>query len=174
VSINLVLDPTSVDATISYVEQAQVRILRAIREGMKTAMEGLADTTIEEFYAAGLQSRTGQTVENIEYSPKVSETAAVIRGTVAAERDISLGGKRSKHIGLWMEEGTHVPEVKDVLFGFTSPSGNSVFTHGHAAFDVQPHPFMNPALAKYETTISEIIQQAVDGAILDDLGGIAA
>jgi hypothetical protein len=165
-SVAFVLDPASVDETIAYVEEARERILQAIRQGMREAMEGLADVSIEEFYAAGLKSRTGQTVENIEYSPKVSETSTVIRGTVAAEKDITLGGKKSKHIGLWMEEGTHVPEVKDVLFGFTEPQGGKTFfTRGHRAFDMQPHPFLNPALAKFETTITDIIQQAVEGAL---------
>ncbi|MBS1803515.1 MAG: hypothetical protein JST28_09110 [Acidobacteria bacterium] len=165
-SVAFVLDPASVDETVAYIEEMRVRILQAIREGMKTAMEGLADTTIEEFYAAGLHSRDGQTVENIEYSPKVTETAAVIRGTVAAERDITLGGRKAKHIGLWMEEGTHVPEVKGVLFGFTEPQGNkTLFSRGHKAFDMKPHPFLNPALAKYETTIGEIIEKAVEDAV---------
>lgn len=165
-SVAFVLDPASVDSTIAYIEEARERILQAIRQGMREAMEGLADTTVEQFYAAGLHSRSGQTVEAIEYSPKVSENATTIRGTVAAETNVTLGGRRSKHIGLWMEEGTHVPEVKGVLYGFTEPGGNETFfARGHRAFDMQPHPFLNPALAAYETTITEIIEHKVDEAI---------
>lgn len=164
-SVALFLDPVSVTQTTDYLEESREKILQAVREGMQEAMRGLASTAIAELAIAGVQVRTGQLVENIAESPKVTETSELIRGTVSAETDITLGGKKSKHIGLWMEEGTHVPEVTGTLFEFTEPDGGSFWAHGHRAFDVKPHPFMNPALHDFEATILEIITKHVEEAL---------
>jgi hypothetical protein len=59
-SVAFVLDPVSVDETIAYIEEVRERILQAIRQGMREAMEGLADTTVEQFYAAGCTAAPGR------------------------------------------------------------------------------------------------------------------
>lgn len=178
--ITLVLDPRSVDETVDYLEHSRQRILAAVKEGMLEAMEGLAGEAVAKFYEAGLKSQTGQTVENIEASPEVTSDEQRVRGRVSAERDITLGGRKSKHIGLWFQEGYHVPEVRDRrkpgsrrrdharagdIYQFTEPDGSTFWTTGHKAFDVRPHPFLNPALEQYGPAISEIIQRRIDEAL---------
>lgn len=164
-AVALVLDPASVTETTDYLEEAREKILAAVRTGMQEAMEGLAGEAVSMMSAAGIHQRTGELAENIEDSPKVTETKEVIRGTVSAERDITLGGRKSKHVGLWMEEGYHVPEVTGKLFQFTDADWDTLYSRGHRAFDVKPHPFMDPALREYETTITQIITDAVEGAL---------
>jgi hypothetical protein len=157
-SVKLVLDPASVTQTVDYLQQARERILAAIREGMQTAMDGLAWKVVDNMQGNPVMSRSGELLEEILTSPKVTETTEVIRGTVSSDV-----GK--KHLGLWLEEGTHVPAVQSKLFEFSEPDAETLFTRGHRAFDVKPHPFLNPALREYETTITQIIQDAVAEAI---------
>lgn len=147
--IKLTLDPASVDRTVDYVEQMKQRIFAGMRAGMREAMQALAGDVI-----ARVHSRTGELVEAIERSPRVKETAEVIRGTIAAK----VG---RKPIGIWLEEGTHVRAVKGNLYGFTAADGNTVFTRGHRAFDVKPHPILNPALDAMRQPIMEIIAARV-------------
>lgn len=157
-SVKLILDPASVDQAVDYLDQARERILAAIRSAMLEAMQGLAGAAAEQSLAAGIQRRSGDLIEAIEESPRVTETAQLIRGTVASD----VG---AKHIGLWLEEGTRVPEVAGTLFEFTEPEADTLYSRGHRAFDVKPHTFLNPALHEYETTITDLIQRAVDEAI---------
>ena len=157
-SVDMVLDPSSVDETVDYLEQARERILQAIRDSMLEAMGGLSDEAVAEMTDVGIQNRTGEFVLELLASPKVTETKDVIRGTVSTD----VG---RKHIGLWLEEGIHDPDVPGHLFEFTEPGGDSSFTLGHKAFDVKAHPFLNPALEHYESTITEIISDAVEEAI---------
>jgi hypothetical protein len=88
----------------------------------------------------------------------VTETPEVIRGTVSAD----IG---QKHIGLWLEEGTHVKAVQGNLYGFVEPDGKTFFTRGHKAFDVKPHPILNPALDNLRAAIFDNLQKRVDEAI---------
>jgi hypothetical protein len=157
-SVELVLDPSSVSETVDYLEQARERILQAIRDSMLEAMGGLSDAAVAEMTDVGIKQRTGEFTLELLSSPKVSETKDIIRGTVSTD----VG---AKHVGLWLEEGIHDPDVPGHLFEFTEPDGDSAFTLGHKAFDVKPHPFLNPALEHYASTIEEIISDAVDEAI---------
>jgi hypothetical protein len=158
VSIQLVLDPASVTKTTEYVAQEQESILLAVRAGMQEAMQRLAWQVIDRMQGEPITSRSGALLGAILDSPKVTETAETIRGTVSSD----VG---AKHVGLWLEEGTHVPEVQNSLFEFTEPDAQTLYTRGHRAFDVKPHPFLNPTLREYETTITQIITDAVDAAM---------
>jgi hypothetical protein len=179
--LQIVIEQSSVDNVTAYLERVKEKIFVNMREAMTESMEQLAEVAVQKMSAAGIVSRTGDLVENILSSPTVTETADAIRGTVAAEGSITLGGRRSKHIGLWMEEGYHVPAVKladtanrryykkyghafalKKAFQF-SPSGGGapVWASGHAAFDVRPHPFMNPAIREMKSPIFDLIQQRV-------------
>ena len=148
--LTFTLDPSSVDATVDHVEAVRHRILAAIREGMMEAMQGLAWTVADKLSGNPIVSRSGELLGAILGSPKVTETAEIIRGTVSSD----VG---AQHLGLWLEEGTHIKAVEGKLYGFTPPDGKTFFTHGHRAFSIKPHPFMNPSLREYKSTIMEII-----------------
>jgi hypothetical protein len=148
------VEQRSVDAVESYLERTRQRILSGIRTGMQEAMEGLAFTVADKLQGNPIVSRSGELLGAILASPKVTETPQVIRGTVTADV-----GK--KHLGIWLEEGTHVPAVEGHLYQFTPADGETVYTRGHRAFDVKPHPFMNPSLREFKAPIMEIIQARV-------------
>jgi hypothetical protein len=152
--INLKVDRASVDSTVAYIDQVKERILAGIRSGMQEAMEGLAGAVESKLEGDPIVSRTGELASAIAKSPKVTETATIIRGTVTA--DVGL-----KHLGIWLEEGTHVPAVDGKLYEFTEADGDTFFARGHRAFDVKPHPFMNPALDEMKAPIMQIIADAV-------------
>lgn len=152
--IQLQVERASVDAVQDYLERVKQRILAGIRAGMQEAMENLAGTAIEQMSAAGIQSRSGALVEAIGDSPKATETTEVIRGTVSSNVGI-------KNLGLWLEEGIHDPAVKGKLYQFTAPDGSTVYTRGHRAFDVKPHPFLNPALEASKQPIMDVIAARV-------------
>ncbi len=179
--LQVVIEQRSVDQVESYLEKTKLKIFAMMHQGMEESMEALAEAAVSEMHAAGITNRTGDLEANILASPKVTETAERIRGTVGAEGNITLGGKRSKHIGLWMEEGYSVPAVKlsdtsqrryynKTGQGFSlhkafkfAPSGGGgvVWASGHAAFTVRPHPFLNPAIRRMTTPIMEIIEARV-------------
>jgi hypothetical protein len=155
--LDLYVDEASVTEVTDYLEQTRQNILAGIRVGMKEAMEGLSWTVADKLQGNPIVSRSGQLLGRILASPKVTETATYIKGTVDAE----LG---AKHLGLWLEGGTDVPAVEGRLFQFTTADGTSVYTHGHKAFRVAPHPFMNPSINEYKPTILDIIE-ATNGTI---------
>lgn len=159
--IGFQVDPHSVAEIEDYLEQTKRNIFANVRKGMKESMEGLAATVAEKLEGNPIVSRTGELLAHVLASPKVKETQRYIRGTVDAE----LG---KKHLGLWLEEGTHVPATigtsKAKIYQFAPADGDSVFTHGHRAFQVQPHPFMNPSLEQFQPTILDIIANAVEEA----------
>ena len=157
-SVNLMLDPASVDETTAYLREAPAKILTAVRGGMLEAMKGLAQAAEEEFFAAGLKRRSGALLEAIEGSPKVTVSGDLVRGTVATD----VG---RKHVGLWLEEGIHDPAVAGNLYEFTEPDAGTIYTRGHRAFDVKPHAFLNPALQQSEGFIVETLQQAINEAL---------
>ena len=151
------VDQASVDATVDYVEQVKQRILEGVRSGMLEAMQGLAGTVADKLHGSPIVSRTGALLSAIEGSPKVTETDAIIRGTVTAD----VG---AKHLGIWLEEGTHVPAVEGKLYQFTEADAGTFFARGHRAFDVKAHPFMNPALDEFKAPIMQIIADAIAAA----------
>ena len=152
--ITLQVEQASIDQLKSYLERVRQGILRGIREGMMEGMQGLAAAVVTEMGVAAIVNRTGALSEAILDSPKVTETPEVIRGTVTA----AVGKKR---LGIWLEEGTHVPAVEGNLFQFTEPDASTLYARGHRAFDVKPHPFMNPALREFKGPIMAIIEAHV-------------
>lgn len=156
--LQLAIDPASVDRVEDYLRQTQQNILSGIRSGMQEAMDGLARDVAGKLRGSPIVSRSGRLLGAILGSPKVTESTDTIRGTVSSDV-----GK--KHIGLWLEEGTHVEAVAGKLYGFTAADGNSVFTHGHRAFKVAAHPFLNPSLEDYRPTIMDIITARVGEAV---------
>lgn len=152
--ITLQVEQASVDSVKSYLEKVRQRILQGIREGMMEAMQGLAWNVADKLAGNPIVSRSGELLGAVLGSPKVTETPEVIRGTVTAD----VG---NKHLGIWLEEGTHVPAVEGSLFQFTPPDGDTVYSRGHRAFDVKPHPFMNPSLREFRAPIMAIIEARV-------------
>jgi len=152
--LDFCVDEASVTGVKDYLEQTRQNIMAGIRSGMKEAMDGLSWTVADKLQGNPIVSRSGELLGHILGSPKVTETVSYIKGTVDAE----LG---RKHLGLWLEAGTSVPAVQGKLFQFTTADGDSVFTHGHKAFRVAPHPFMNPSLNEYRSTILDIITQRI-------------
>lgn len=157
--IQLQVDPASVSTVEDYVEQIRRRILLAIREGMMEGMTALAWNVADKMSGNPIVSRSGDLLEGVLDSPKVTETPEVIRGTVSGR---SADGKP---VGLWLEEGTHVPAVKGDLYQFTEPDEGTLYARGHRAFDVKPHPFMNPALADMREPIQNIIAARLEEAV---------
>lgn len=158
--IELELKPESVDEVAAHVDQVRQRILEQIREGMLEAMEGLAWVVAGHLGGDPIVSRTGQLLGAIVGSPKVSETPDVIRGTVSSD----VG---QKHVGLWLEEGTHVPALEAKLFEFSEAAEGVLFSHGHRAFEVQAHPFMNPSLRDDHAAIMQILADHIAEAIAE-------
>lgn len=164
--IALSVDPRSVAQVEDYLAQTKRNIFAKVRTGMKEAMEGLAWTVADKLQGSPIVSRSGELLGHVLASPKVTETQRYIRGSVDAE----LG---NKHLGLWLEEGTHVPATIGTsnakIYQFTRADGNSFFTHGHRAFQVAPHPFMNPSIEQYQPTILDLIaaklQEGAVGAV---------
>ena len=156
------VDRASVAQVEDYLEQTKRNIFRNVKTGMKDAMEGLAGTVASKLDGNPIVSRTGKLLAHVLASPKVTESERYIKGRVDAEDG-------QKHLGLWLEEGTHVPAVAGKLYQFTAADASSVFTHGHRAFQVAPHPFMNPAEEEYSGTLVDIIAakvaEAANGAV---------
>lgn len=157
--INLRLDPASVDEVQDYLEVTRTRILAAIRSGMGEAMQALAYNVADKFSGNPIVSRSGDLLGGILGSPHVSETNEVIRGTVSAI------GADGKPVGLWLEEGTHVEAVDGTLFQFTEADEGTFYSRGHRAFDVKPHPFMNPSLREMKQPIMDIIAARLSEAL---------
>jgi hypothetical protein len=165
VNLGLQVDPRSVAQIEDYLEQTKRNIFANVRVGMRESMEGLASTVASKLQGNPIVSRTGELLAHVLASPMVKETKRYIRGTVDAELGV-------KHLGLWLEEGTHVPEVRTnkqggpVMYWFVARDGNSAYApHGHSAFTVQPHPFLNPSLEEYKPTLLDIIAQKVQESV---------
>ena len=152
--LDFAVDPNSVQDVTDYLEQTRKNILTAIRVGMREGMEGLSWKVAEKFDGNPIVSRSGDLLAHILASPKVTTHEGYIKGTVDAEM-----GK--KHVGLWLEAGINEPAVKGKLYQFTAADGTSVWTHGHKAFRVAPHPFMNPSLNEYRGTLLDLITQKI-------------
>lgn len=146
------VDPASVDELGAWMAEMQERVIDAIALGMEEAMHGLAAHA-----AANAPRRSGEMVSAILSSPSVHKSTRFIRGRVSAD----VG---QKHLGIWLEEGVNVPEVDEDI-AFDSLGGEQIFSHGHKAFKVPAHPFMNQSLEEYETQIQDIIAEAISGAI---------
>jgi hypothetical protein len=149
---------------IDYLDATREKILQAVRVGMQEAMVGLAHQVVSHTGGGGtdIVSRSGRFVGAVLGSPKVSETDAYIKGTVSGIVD-------GKPMGIWFDEGTSVPAVAGTLFHFTAADGASVFTHGHGAFKVAPHPIMNKSLEEYKPILIDIITAKIQGAVNDSV-----
>jgi hypothetical protein len=175
--LQLIVKQRSEDSVVGYVERVKQRIFQKMHEGMQEAMEGLAGEVIMRASADGIQARSGEFFEKILESAKhVQETPDLIIGRVVAEDTL---GRKEKHIGLWLIEGTHVPATKlsengqrrkfnrkgyDFLlhkaFMFTA-GGATVWAAGHKAFDVRPRPILSEAKESFTPVIMQIIAARV-------------
>ena len=161
--IEFQVDQRSVDRTLEHIDAVRLRIFASVKAGMQEAMEGLAATAIDKMLAAGIQVRTGQLLENIGNSPRVTETAEFIKGSVKAEREMKLGGREFVgYVGTALDEGYTVPEFDGKLYQFTEPDAGTLYRLGHRAFDVKPHPFLREASDQFAPTILDIIQARID------------
>lgn len=156
--IAVAVEPQSLAAVESSVPQIQERIRQAIVEGMFEAMEGLASNVADKLFGDPIQSRTGALLQAILESPKVSENGDLIRGSISSDV-----GK--KHVGLWLEFGTHVRATLGKLYGFMDDDGELAFTRGHKAFEVGPKSFLNPSLREDEENIADILAAKLAGAL---------
>lgn len=147
-----------IEAQQDYLETVRLNILAAIRVGMYEGMRGLADAEAE-----AAPRRTGDLQDAILRSPRITEK---IDSYIAGE--VSTQTPKFRNKGLWIEFGISDPDTigseKGVLYGFTAADGKSVFTHGHRAFKIAPHPFFNPTFQGYYPTILEIINQRITEA----------
>ena len=155
--VDFEVKPESVAEVTDYLEQVRQNILGGIVVGMQEAMESLAETAAAKFESL-TATRTGDVLAAILNSPKVSETSEVVRGTVSADV-----GKQ--HFGIWFDYGTSHQAVDGKLYHFTDADGKSIFTHGHAAFQVAARPFMNPSLQEQKGQIMELISNRVAVAL---------
>lgn len=128
--------------------------MAGIRTGMKEAVEGLSWTVADKLQGNPIVSRSGKLLGAILGSAKVTETETYIKGTVSGMVD-------GKPRGLWLEEGVSIPAVQCRLYQFTQADGTSHWAHGHGAFKIAPHPFLNPSLIEYKPTIIDIIRQRI-------------
>lgn len=151
---------TTIDdsAVPDYLDQVRLRIMSGIRGGMQQVVEGLSWNVADKLQGNPIVSRSGRLLGAVLGSAKVTESESYIKGTVS-------GMVNGKPLGLWLEEGISVPAVAGKLYHFTAADGKSVFTHGHAAFQVAPHPFLNPSLEEYKPTILDIISQRITQAV---------
>lgn len=158
------VDPASVVEVGDYIEGVRARLLAGIREGMQEGMEALANVAGNNLQAitSGQRQGPGRVLSALLQSPRVWQNQKAIGGYISAY----VPGKGD--VGGWLERGTSVPAVqgaKGMMYGFYAADGQSVFTHGHKAFTVAPHPFMQPALDEMTSTLIEIIQSKVANAV---------
>ena len=160
--LRLVVEQRSVDSVVGYVERVKLRIFAQMRLGMQEAMEGLAGEAVSQASAAGIQARTGALFTDILNSPRVKETPELITGTVRTQSDMTSGGRKFKgYLGTALDEGFHVRAVSGKLFQFTAANSDTLYSMGHVAFDVAPHPFLREAKEAFTSPIMEIIAARV-------------
>lgn len=164
--IEFKVDPRSVSNAVDYLEAVRKRIFEGVKGGMQEAMEGLAGVAVAEMGAAGIQNRTGELAADILVSPRVSESVTTIRGSVRAMRSMKLKGREfAGFIGTALDEGFHVTAVEGSLFRFTEPGADTLYSRGHVAFDVAPHPFLKRAADSFAPSIIDLITARVNEAV---------
>jgi len=160
--LQIIIEQRNVDSVVGYVERVKQRIFEKMRIGMREAMDGLADETVAQAGAAGIQPRTGELFLDILSSPKVKETPELIIGTVDTQSEMTSGGRKFKgYLGTALDEGFHVRAVEGKLFQFTTADSDTLYSLGHTAFDVKPHPFLRQAKDAFTAPIMEIIEARV-------------
>jgi hypothetical protein len=145
-SVDFYVDQASVRSTVDYLKGKYAAVVAGIRTGMMEGMQILAAAV-----APKLPHRSGELQAKVLASPKVTETQKTIRGTISS----NVG---RKPLGLWLEFGVKVPEVKDKLMVFTAKDGTVVFTRGHKAFQTPGIARMFPTLQERKAQIIETIQ----------------
>lgn len=163
--IGYFVDQSSVDQTVEYLGTVRLRIFEQVRLGMAEAMEGLGATAIEQMAAAGIQSRTGKLEAGFEqYS--VRENRNVIVGLITPKRDMTIKGRTFPgFVGTALDEGFRVPQIEGKFLQFTSATGDTLYSRGHVAFDVAPHPFLRAASERFAPTLIDIITERVNAAV---------
>ena len=160
--LQVIIEQRNVDSVVGYVERVKQRIFEKMRIGMREAMDGLADEAVTQAQGAGIHQRTGELFLDILSSPRVKETPELIIGTVGTQSEMTSGGRKFKgYLGTAIDEGFHVPAVEGKLLRFTAANSDTIYSLGHTAFDVKPHPFLQKAKEAFTAPIMEIIESRV-------------
>jgi hypothetical protein len=161
--LQVIIEQRGVDTVVSYIERTKQRIFQKMREGMEEAMQGLAGEAVYQASAAGIHNKTGQLFTDILNSPKVGENADAIFGRVRTKSEMTSGGRKFEgYLGTALDEGFRVPATKKTkVFQFAAADGDTIYSRGHVAFDVKPHPFLARAKEEFTAPIFEIIERRV-------------
>ncbi len=172
--LQVIIEQRSVDQVVDYVERVKLRIFEKMREGMREAMDTLADETVSKMLGAGIEMRTGELALDILASPSVKETSELIVGTVSPKSEMKSGGRTFLgYLGTALDEGYTVPSAVPLgkkvgkgqgdagVFQFTTSDGDTRYTFGHKAIRVRPHPFLHEAVEASRAPIMEIIAASV-------------
>lgn len=151
--IRFTVDPNDGPKIAAHLEQVRVRILTAIRGGMREAMQDLAQYIVgSKLSGSPIAQRKGNLAAAVLASARVTGNEEVIRGSVAAKPRVN------SNEGIWQEFGTNHPALEGKLRVFIGRDGTPVFTHHLKAFTIAPKPFLNPSLHEQETKIVETIR----------------
>lgn len=153
------VDPQSVSEVDAYFEHTRDRILEGIREGMQEAMEGLAWLVVDKLGGSPIHSRSGKLLGAVLGGIHVRSNASSIVGEVRPDTH------DGRNLALWLEKGINEPGVAGKLMRFFA-DGAMRFAMSHKAFHVEEKPFMNPSLNQDKTTIMEIIERRISGAVV--------
>jgi hypothetical protein len=129
------------------------RMVQAIQTGMYEGISGFA-----ELVASRVHSRTGELATAIAKSARIRDSGTQVTGT------IQVRNRKGLPIGLWIEQGTRVPAIQK-LIAFAGAGRGEGFAHGHKAFKVPAHPFINPSMQEYEHTILEKIRAQLEATV---------
>lgn len=162
--LQVTIEQRSVDSVVGYVDRMKLRIFQKMYEGMEEAMQAMAGEAVVEAMAAGIHSRTGQLFSDILSSPTVRETPELVIGRVTTKSEMAVAGRKFVgYLGTALDQGFHVPASRRSAgpYQFVSADGDTVYTRGHIAFDVKPHPFLRKTKEVFTSPILEIIERRV-------------
>lgn len=180
--IRFFVDPSSVSAVTSHIEQLRERVLVGVRLGMRDAMQQLAEHT-----ADNAPSQTGKLAERIRQSAQVTETPDQIVGTVrppgfsaAITRWIERGVKQpavdlaAKYAGIQakLSAGKRISrtsqafvEKRRVMIYDPRRTGQAQgFFTSHKAFTVPARPFLERSQEDFKANILDIIRARMEEA----------
>lgn len=151
--LTFTIDPNSGPNIAAHLEQVRVRILQAIRGGMRAAMEGLALYVVSsKLSGSPIERHKGDLAAAVLASVRVSSNEEQVHGSIAAKP------RSLPNLGIWQEFGTQHPAVLDKLRVFASPSGGLIFTRHTREFKIAPRPFLNPSLQEQKLQIIATIR----------------
>ncbi|MDP9267261.1 MAG: hypothetical protein M3P27_02915 [Acidobacteriota bacterium] len=144
----------------SRVETVRLKVLRAIKLGMRESMSVVAAAT-----AGKVHSRTGQLAAAIIKSVRVRQTDIETVGSIS-------GDVGRKHVGLWLEKGTRAHLIGRRTSGFSSTLITQLFNGNQRPVRLHPgqppRPFMNPTLQALKGEIQSRIAARIDEALANE------